>query len=269
MTTKIRPAAVAGAFYPGDAQQLQTTIENYLAQAHPPALDRVRALIVPHAGYIYSGPIAAYAYRLLENRPTAPEQIFLLGPAHQVWFTGVALGDYGSFQTPLGNMPVAQETLQRLATADDQFQLLVGAHRQEHSLEVQLPFLQHFFPQTPIVPLLFGEAHPIAVGEALAPFVGAADLLVISSDLSHYHSYEESQRLDRSFIADVLQGDIAAVAAGEACGQAPIVALMTIAAARGWQPHLLDYRNSGDTAGDRRQVVGYAAIAYTESAEKK
>ena len=262
---KIRLPAVAGAFYPGDAQQLQTTIENYLSQAPPPALDKVHALIVPHAGYIYSGPIAAYAYRLLENRSTAPEQIFLWGPSHRVWFTGVALGDYGSFQTPLGNVPVAQETLQRLAAADSRFQLLPNAHRQEHCLEVQLPFLQQFFPQTPLVPLLFGQVNPIEIGEALSPFVGPDDLLVISSDLSHYHSYAESQRLDRSFIADVLRGDIAAVAAGEACGQAPIIALMTIAAERGWQPHLLDYRNSGDTAGDRRQVVGYAAIAYTEA----
>ena len=259
-----RPAAVAGAFYPGRAAQLQQMIQTYLDAATPPALTGVRAVIAPHAGYVYSGPIAAFSYRLLADQPP-PARIILLGPAHRVWFHGVALADYDAFQTPLGDMPVDRAALQQLSATSGLFQLLPAAHATEHCLEVQLPFLQTIYPPVPIVPLLFGEVSAAAVGEVLDGFVGPGDLLVISSDLSHYHPYDDAQRRDRSFVDAVLRDDSDAVARGEACGQAPILALMTIARRRGWQPHLLDYRNSGDTAGDRQQVVGYAAIAYTEA----
>ncbi len=262
-TQLTRPAAVAGAFYPGRAAQLQQMIQTYLDAATPPALTGVRAVIAPHAGYVYSGPIAAFCYKLLADQPP-PARIILLGPAHRVWFHGVALADYDAFQTPLGELPVARAAMQQLKETSDLFQSLSSAHATEHCLEVQLPFLQTIYPPLPIVPLLCGEVSAAAVGEALDGFLEPDDLLIISSDLSHYHPYDDAQRRDRSFIDAVLRDDSVAVARGEACGQTPILALMTIARRRGWQPHLLDYRNSGDTAGDRQQVVGYAAIAYTE-----
>lgn len=259
----IRRPAVAGMFYPDDPALLRQTVEGFLAAAAPPPLADVRAVIAPHAGYVYSGPVAAFAYHLLAAQPVTPRRVYLLGPAHRAWFQGVALGDFDSFATPLGAAPVDREALARLMERDPWFQPLTQAHHGEHCLEVQLPFLQCVLPGVPIVPLLFGDVNPDVVGRAFDALLESGDLIVVSSDLSHYHSYADAARRDAAFIAAVLQGDQAAAAHGEACGQTPILAVMTLAAQRNWQPHLLDYRNSGDTAGDRRQVVGYAAIAYT------
>lgn len=263
MGNQVRPPAVAGMFYPAQPAALRQMMQSYLDAVPPPALTAVQAVIAPHAGYIYSGPVAAYDYRLLAAQPMPPQRVLLLGPSHRAWFPGVALGDYDAFETPLGNVPVDRAYLQRLAAASKFFALLPQAHAAEHCLEVQLPFLQLIGLTAPIVPLLFGEVDARAVGEALEPLLEPGDLIVVSSDLSHYHPYEVAQSLDRTFLEAVVRGDRMAVAQGEACGEAPVVALMTIAARRGWQPHLLDYRNSGDTSGDRRQVVGYAAVAYT------
>ncbi|MGC9398653.1 MAG: AmmeMemoRadiSam system protein B [Anaerolineae bacterium] len=262
---KIRRPAVAGAFYPAQAEQLRAMLHRFLEQADPPPLTGVRALIVPHAGYVYSGPIAAYGYKLLAAQSPSPSRAILMGPSHRVWFQGVALGDYTAFQTPLGPVSVDRAFLQTLAEEDAApFHLLARAHDGEHCLEVQLPFLQMVLPDVAIAPLLFGELEPTKVGEALASHLTEADVIVVSSDLSHYHPYEQAQRLDQAFIEAVLDGDRRRVGQGEACGQAPILSLMTVAEGKGWQPHLLDYRNSGDTSGERRQVVGYTAIAYTE-----
>ena len=261
----IRRPAVAGMFYPDDPKVLKQAIEDYVAAATPPPLAAVRAVIAPHAGYVYSGPIAGFAYRLLAAQPAAPSRIYLLGPAHRAWFQGVALGDYESFATPLGQTPVDRETLAQLAERDPWFQRLPQAHQGEHCLEVQVPFLQYVLPGVPIVPLLFGDVNPEVVGRVLDALLAPEDMIVVSSDLSHYHSYADAARRDTAFIEAVCSGDQAAVAHGEACGQTPILTVMSLAARRNWQPQLLDYRNSGDTAGDRRQVVGYAAIAYTSS----
>jgi len=262
MTPRIRPPAVAGQFYTANVVALRQQLTAYLAAVTPSALPPVRAVIAPHAGYDYSGPVAAFVYRLLSAQPP-PQRVYLLGPAHRVWFSGVALADYGAFNTPLGDVPVDQAQNQVLARAG--FTLLNSPHGLEHCLEVQLPFLQMIYPTLPlIVPLLFGESDPARMGELLANHLTATDLIIVSSDLSHYHTNEQAHTLDKQFVAAVLHGDMGSVAHGEACGQAPVLALMTIAAQRGWQPHLLDYRTSGDISGERRQVVGYAAIAYVE-----
>lgn len=268
---KIRPPAVAGMFYPGHEKTLANEIKEYVAHADLSALpdsDRVRAVVAPHAGYVYSGPTAGYAYQALRaSRPAGRTTIYLLGPAHRAWFTGVSTGDF-NFSTPLGVAPTDRSTVENLWTLSERYQPLPEAHRDEHSLEVQVPFLQQALSDFDLVPLLFGEVEPGAVGRDLANRLRnePESRLVISSDLSHFHDYETAQRLDRDFIADVLAGDQAAVLGNRqgACGRAPIVALMEMAAELGWTPHLLDYRNSGDTAGDRRRVVGYAAIAYTD-----
>ncbi|HOV49377.1 MAG TPA: AmmeMemoRadiSam system protein B [Anaerolineae bacterium] len=265
--THIRRPAVAGMFYPDNPLVLQQTVDGFLAAATPPPIPAVRAVIVPHAGYPYSGPVAAFSYRAVAERLAPPARIYLLGPAHRVWFQGVAVGDYDGFATPLGVVPVDVAAVTQLLERDPWFQPLSQAHHDEHCLEVQLPFLQRVCPGVPIVPLLFGDVNPEGVAHVLDAVLEPDDLLVVSSDLSHYHTYSDATGRDKSFINAVLQGDVVAVAHGEACGQTPILAVMPLAARRGWQAHLLDYRNSGDTAGDHRQVVGYAAIAYAESGQ--
>ncbi|HDQ34864.1 MAG TPA: AmmeMemoRadiSam system protein B [Chloroflexi bacterium] len=267
MNPLIRPPAVAGTFYPATPSKLKSLLATQLEAADPPALSGVRALILPHAGYVYSGPVAAFGYRLLSTQLEQIERVYLLGPAHRIWFPGVALGDYDAFQTPLGMVRVDRECIAALANAEDFFIPMVQAHEGEHCLEVQLPFLQYIGLDAPIVPLLFGEVHPQQVGRALATQLTPHDLVIVSSDLSHYYADEIARRLDQGFLTAVLEGDKLQVSEGEACGQCPIIALMTLAERWGWQPQLLDYRTSGDTAGDRRQVVGYAAIAYVEGAD--
>ncbi len=267
----VRRPAVAGMFYPGNRRALAEAVDGYLAEARlpePNRLSNVRAVITPHAGYIYSGPTAGYAFRALRSSlPAGDMTVYLLGPAHRVWFNVVSTGDFDAFATPLGEAPVDKERLTALWTLRTHFQALPNTHQGEHSLEVQIPFLQRATEQFSLVPLLFGEVDARAVGgeltSVLATEPGAR--VVVSSDLSHFEPYEAAQQMDRALLQDVLAGDERAVESNRhgACGRAPIVALMEIATRLGWTPHLLDYRNSGDTAGDRGRVVGYAAIAYT------
>lgn len=268
MVGKVRPPAVAGTFYPGDRAALAAAVDGYLAKASPPELADVRAVVAPHAGYVYSGPTAGYAFSAL--RPCLPQgavTVYLLGPAHRAWFQGVATGDFGRFATPLGQAPVDQETVAALWALDKRYQALPDSHRSEHCLEVIVPFLQQTVPQLGLVPLLFGEVDARAVGKDLATRLRDEPdaRVVVSSDLSHFNDYDTARAMDQSFLQHVLAGDSRAVERDRqgACGRGPIAALMEVAAQLGWKPHLLDYRNSGDTAGDKWRVVGYAAIAYT------
>ena len=266
--SNVRAPAVAGMFYPGDRAALAAAVDSYLADADPPELSNVRAVIAPHAGYIYSGPTAGYAFKALQSGlPAGKTTIYLLGPAHRVWLDGVSTGDFEGFATPLGVVPIAQDSAQALRALETRYRALPAAHQGEHSLEVEVPFLQQIVPQLQLVPQLFGDVDPRAVGRELAGRLQEEPeaRVVVSSDLSHFDDYETARRMDQSFLQRVLEGDIAAVQGDErgACGRVPIAALMEMAAELGWRPHLLDYRNSGDTAGDKRRVVGYAAIAYT------
>jgi AmmeMemoRadiSam system protein B len=261
----IRHPAVAGQFYPGDPDALRESVQGYTdAATLPDDLGTVHAVIAPHAGYIYSGRTAGYAFKALRTLPTKRWTVYLMGPAHRVPFRGVALGQYLAFQTPLGQAPVAADVVENMATRSPLYNRTPAAHAPEHCLEVEVPFLQMTLPDFRLVPMLFGDVDPREVGVDLADHVGADDLVVVSNDLSHFHPQEQAQQLDRSLLDAVMAGDERGVLRGEACGRAPIVALMEIARRKGWQPALLDYRTSGDTAGDRWQVVGYAAIAYTE-----
>ncbi len=265
----VRSPAVAGMFYPGERDALSGAVDRYLADAQPQPLTRVRAIIAPHAGYIYSGPTAGYAFRALQdNLPSAKTTVYLLGPAHRSWFSGVSTGDF-DFDTPLGIALTDRQAVRELWELDTHYQALPDAHRGEHCLEVQLPFLQRSVHQFDLVPLLFGEVDACAVGRELAGrLCNEPDArVVVSSDLSHFHDYETAGQMDRAFLQSVLDGNRPAVERNTqgACGRGPIAALMGIASQLGWQPHLLDYRNSGDTAGDKWRVVGYAAVAYTEA----
>jgi MEMO1 family protein len=262
--SETRSPAVAGMFYPAQEATLRHDIDAYLQRATPPDLAPVRAVIVPHAGYIYSGPVAAYAYRLLANQSTRPRRALILGPSHRAWFPGVAVADVDGFHTPLGTHPVDREFAVQLSKRWSLFSAINTPHGPEHCLEVQVPFIQTVLPDVPIVPMLFGDVSAEEVGQALDDVLTPDDLIIVSSDLSHYHSNEAAHTKDRRFLDGVLNGDRQRVAAGEACGQAPILALMVIAEARRWRAHLLDYRTSGDITGERRQVVGYAAVAYVD-----
>jgi AmmeMemoRadiSam system protein B len=261
----IRRPAVAGQFYPGDPDTLQASVKKYTnAATLPDDLGTIHAVIAPHAGYVYSGPIAGHAFKALETLPSKRWTVYLMGPAHRVPFRGVALGQYSAFNTPLGDVPVAVDVVENMVSRSSLYTHTPTAHAPEHCLEVEVPFLQMMLPDFRLVPMLFGDVDPRKVGADLGDHIGADDLLVVSNDLSHYHPYDQAHQLDRSLLDAVMAGDEASVLHGEACGRAPIVALMEVARRNGWEPTLLDYRTSGDTAGDKWQVVGYAAIAYTE-----
>lgn len=261
----VRPPAVAGQFYPGDRDVLRRTVQQYIADATlPEDLGTVRAVVAPHAGYVYSGPTAGYAFRALAALPEREWTVLLLGPAHRAFFRGVALGNYSAFFTPLGDAPIAVERVEEMLARSPLYTTAPQAHAPEHCLEVEVPFLQVALPRFRLVPLLFGDVDSREVGAELADHIGEDDLIVISNDLSHYHPYHQAQQLDRSLLDAVLADDEEAVLTGEACGRAPIVTLMGVARRKGWQPRLLDYRTSGDTAGPKVEVVGYAAVAYTD-----
>jgi hypothetical protein len=260
----VRPPAVAGQFYPADPDRLKREVRQYVDHASlPEDLGYVRAVVAPHAGYVYSGPTAGYAFKALEQLPARDWTVFLLGPAHRVPVNGVALGDYSAFRTPLGDVPIAVERVADMLNRSSLYTRSPGAHAREHCLEVEVPFLQVVLPDFQLIPMLFGQVDPENVAEDLVDQIGRDDLVVVSTDLSHFYSYDRAQELDQGFLEAVLAGDERDVIGGEACGRAPMKTLMEIAEQRAWSPHLLDYRNSGDTAGDKSRVVGYASLAYT------
>jgi len=257
----LRPTAVAGMFYPGQPVALRQSISEALAGAATVPTIQPKALIVPHAGYIYSGPVAASAYRLLKPLAASIERVVLIGPSHRVGFYGFALSSADYFATPLGHVPVDRQAVARLSERADT-RVFDAAHAQEHCLEVQLPFLQTLLPMFSIVPIVTGEASSDATAEVLASFAEeSATLIVISSDLSHYHDYVTAQRLDRETTDHIAALDYKALTAGSACGRVAVCGGLALAKARGWQVTVLDVRNSGDTAGSKDRVVGYGAYA--------
>jgi AmmeMemoRadiSam system protein B len=259
----VRPAAVAGSFYPRDPARLRAEIGEFLAGA-PAHSGTPKALIAPHAGYVYSGRVAAAAFAALRSRADTIERAVLIGPAHYVRLRGIAVPTAGAFETPLGRVPVDQEA--RAAIADLPFVSEADVpHAPEHALEVELPFLQRILPSFALVPLVVGKATPNEVAEVLARLWGGPEtLLVVSSDLSHYHPYGEAQRLDLETAAAIERGDWNALSPARACGFLPIAGLLVEAGRRGLAARRLALCNSGDTAGDRDRVVGYGAWAWME-----
>lgn len=264
-----RHAAVAGLFYPAEAQALRCLVEQDLSHAATVdagatgAHGSPKLLIVPHAGYVYSGAVAASAYALLQGHSAHRiERVVLLGPAHRLAVRGLAAPHAQAFETPLGTVPLDCAALHEL-DALAQVARSDAPHAQEHSLEVQLPFLQALLGDDfELVPLLVGCAGADAVSEVLEALWGdAGTLVVISSDLSHYLSYEHAQRVDRATAQRILDLD-AGLSPHEACGSAAINGALLSAKRHGLTPRLLDLRNSGDTAGDRGRVVGYGAFAF-------
>jgi len=265
-TGRVRPPAVAGRFYPGDPAELRQMIESLLATAPKPAGPSPKALIAPHAGYIYSAPIAASAYaQLLPDRESI-KRVVLLGPSHFAEFEGVVGSSAEAFATPLGTVPVDLEMTRALSVLPD-VTVFDAPHSREHALEVQLPFLQAILREFKIVPLLAGAVTPKQVGRVLDTLWGGPETrIVISSDLSHYLDYVSGQELDRT-TADAIEALTPdAIGEGQACGRIPICGLLEAAARHHLCSRTLDLRNSGDTAGPRQQVVGYGAFVFEEAA---
>jgi MEMO1 family protein len=266
--TSIRPAAVAGMFYPGDRQALASELEELIGGVEhlQPRLGFPKALIVPHAGYIYSGPVAARAYDELVTARGIVRRVVLLGPVHRVPVRGLALPGARAFATPLGTIPVDEEAV-RAVEGMPQVLKSDAAHALEHSLEVQLPFLQKMLGQFSIVPFAVGTASVEEVAAVLERLWGGPEtLIVISSDLSHYHAYEDAQRIDASTIARIAAFAIN-VEHDEACGATPLNGLLSLAPAKNLSIRLLAACNSGDTAGGKREVVGYSAFGLHEGGE--
>jgi AmmeMemoRadiSam system protein B/AmmeMemoRadiSam system protein A len=262
----MRPAAVAGQFYPGEQADLLRTVNGLLARADSPADDQglPKALIVPHAGYRYSGAIAANAYRTLESDTARRiRRVVLLGPAHRVRLQGIAVSGAGGFETPLGRVPVDTESARRLAAQFDFVAIDDAAHRDEHSLETQLPFLQRCLRGFELVPLVAGMATPDQVMQCLQFLWGEAEtLIVVSSDLSHYHPYPIARRLDQVTSNAIRFLDPSSITLEHACGQVAVSGLLLLAQQRKLCATVLDVRNSGDTSGRRDQVVGYGGFAF-------
>ena len=257
-----RPAAVAGYFYPGEGKALADTVSRLLgeAQSGPPP----KAIVAPHAGYAYSGPIAASAYARLKPLAGRISRVVLLGPAHRVPVRGLATPGVTAFATPLGSVALDEEALQGIADLP-QVVASPAAHAAEHSLEVHLPFLQTVLGDFKLVPLAVGDASREEVAEVLERLWGGAEtLVVVSSDLSHYLPYEAAQRVDGATAKAILGLD-AQLSHEQACGATPLNGLLAMARRRGLVAEMLDLRNSGDTAGDRSRVVGYGAFAFFES----
>ena len=260
--TVVREPAVAGQFYPEDPGELRALVNRFIEDADCKEEAAPKALIAPHAGLIYSGPIAASAYAQLAQARDQIQRIVLLGPSHRVPFRGLALSSAGQFRTPLGDIPLDPDAA---ASLDDlpQVQVLDLAHAQEHSLEVQLPFLQRVLGDFSIVPIVVGEVRPQAVAKLLELVWGGPEtLIVISSDLSHYLDYDTARAQDSTTCRRIEQLDTR-IDQDDACGATPVRGLLLAAKRRGMTVKTLDLCNSGDTGGDRDFVVGYGAWMFT------
>ena len=261
--TVIREPAVAGHFYPGEAAELTATIRAFLDEAETPDAPAPKALIVPHAGYAYSGPVAAAAYATLRPYRNQYHRVVLLGPCHRVHVNGLALSGADAFRTPLGDISLDKEAIAALDMPE--VEVFDATHRLEHSLEVNLPFLQATLGAFSLVPLVVGDASHETVADVIdALWGGPETLIVISSDLSHYLAYGKAQTYDMATCKAIQDLDPRRIDHEHACGATPIGGLLVAAKRRGMKVTTLDLRNSGDTAGGKHQVVGYGAWAFVE-----
>jgi hypothetical protein len=261
MNMEVRKAAVAGMFYPADPAVLAKTVDELLAAVAPAASPAPKAIIAPHAGYVYSGPIAATAYARLAPLRGVVRHVVVLGPAHRVRVHGLAASSAAYFETPLGLIPADATARSRVLQLPG-VQLHDAAHAREHSLEVHLPFLQRVLGDFDLLALAVGDASPEQVAAVLESVWGGHDtLIVISTDLSHYLDYGTARTLDRKTAASIEALRFEDIGHEQACGLGPVSGLMLYARRHGRRLQLLDMRNSGDTAGDKQRVVGYAAFA--------
>lgn len=259
--SSIRKPAVAGTFYPEDGAELHHAVQRYLREGHG-APSPPKAVIAPHAGYVYSGPIAGSAFTAWTAARGQVECVVIIGPSHRMAFEGIAAPTANFFATPLGLLPVDGGALEALKAfpfvrAND------AAHRHEHSVETHLPFIQETIGEVPIVPLVVGHASPRDVAQVIQALWDRRGVLFsVSSDLSHYLEYEEARRVDAATTLAIEQNNPHEIGPNRACGWLPILGLLHVTARHHLQARTLDVRNSGDTAGDRGRVVGYGAYAF-------
>ena len=257
----IREPAVAGLFYPDNPEALQEAVKGYLESARV-AGPIPKAIIVPHAGYVYSGLVAAGAYALVAQGRSFIKRVVLLGTAHRVALSGLAATQADFFMTPLGSIPIDIESIKKLSDFP-QVLILDQAHDQEHSLEVQLPFLQMVLDEFQLIPMVVGSAPPEDVAEVIEQLWGEKEtLIVVSSDLSHYYPYEKAVLIDRATALAIEELQLEKIRSDQACGAFPIRGLLTVVRRRGLTPKTIDLKNSGDVLGSKDQVVGYGAFVF-------
>lgn len=256
-----RLPAVAGAFYPSDARALRQAVSDFLASVEGTGTVP-KAIIVPHAGYVYSGPIAATAYARIVPARDRITRVVLLGPAHRVWLEGLALPDADGFVSPLGVVPLDKDAMARVIDLPHVC-VSKAAHAQEHSLEVHLPFLQVVLDSFTLVPFVVGKASPQAVGDVLEALWGGPEtLIVVSSDLSHYLDYQSARAMDEATSKAIEALKPEHIRSEQACGRIPVGGLLHVARKKGLRAQTIDLRNSGDTAGPKGEVVGYGAYVF-------
>ncbi|MBU0676865.1 MAG: AmmeMemoRadiSam system protein B [Verrucomicrobia bacterium] len=258
----IRRAYRAGEWYPADPEELKKTVLAYLSEVKETG-PAPKALIAPHAGYVYSGPIAASAYARLRDASETIRKVILLGPAHFVDVRGLAVSSAEAFETPLGSVPIDKE-LRSIALDFAQVVIDDEAHRQEHSLEAHIPFLQVVLNDFSLLPFAVRGASPEQVSEVLqAVWGGDETLIVVSSDLSHFLEYDVASKLDKATSLAIEECRYEDIGHDQACGREAISGLLKIAREHSMHVRNIDLRNSGDTAGPRNQVVGYGAYVVT------
>jgi len=258
----IRPPAVAGMFYPADPETLKREIDAYI-HAAPSESPAPKAIIAPHAGYVYSGPVAGTAYAAIARLRDRVSRVILLGPAHRVYVRSLAASSADAFRTPLGDVRLDRDTIDALTAEFDFVQRYDAAHAAEHSLEVHLPFLQESLGSFTLVPLVVGDATPEEVDRVLERVWGGPEtLIVVSSDLSHYHDYATASAMDRAASEAIERLDPKSLHQEQACGRIPVCGLLNAARRHGLSAHTVDLRNSGDTAGPKDKVVGYGSYLF-------
>jgi AmmeMemoRadiSam system protein B len=260
---QIRPPAFAGQFYPEDETELKSQVKKFLKESKPKEIKgKIKALISPHAGYQYSGPTAAYGYKAIQrsNVKRQSSNVIILGTSHSMMFQGIALTNFGFWETPLGK--VRSSSLYKELQNVSDISLINEAHISEHSIEVQLPFLQIILKDFQITPLLTGRVddHKV-IAKELSKHIDESTLIIVSSDLCHYLPYEEANKADNETIQQILDLDTY-IDPEQACGADGIIILIELAKLLKWKIKLLDYKNSGDTEGSKDKVVGYASIVF-------
>jgi AmmeMemoRadiSam system protein B len=259
--TTIREPAVAGLFYPGNAGELRAAVQGFMEEVRFPPCPHPKALIVPHAGYVYSGPVAGTAFARLRPHRHVYSRVVLLGPCHRVVLRNLAVSGADAFRTPLGDVPLDKDAIAALGSPH--VQMLEATHQLEHSLEVHLPMLQVAIGEFSLVPLVVGEAQPETVAQVIRDLWGGDEtLIVVSSDLSHYLSYEEARARDRATCEAIEHMQAHRIGYDDACGATPVAGLLLEAKRRTMKVTTVDLRNSGDTAGTKDHVVGYGAWVF-------
>ena len=263
----VRPAAVAGTFYPSTADRLERDVSEFLATATRALSDDTvppKALIAPHAGYIYSGSVAGSAFAVLSSSLGSVTRVVLLGPSHFVGFEGIAAVTAEAFETPLGKVPIDRESIESACRDLPFVHQFDDAHAEEHCLEVELPFLQKALGSFSVAPFVTGETNPEQVCKLIDLLWGGAEtLIIVSSDLSHYHGYDTARTLDSAAADAIKRLEPDRLSVDQACGRTAIQGLLLSAKHHGLSGHVLDLRNSGDTAGSKDRVVGYGAFSFS------